>query len=209
MLVLVLVGTTASVSGKSKLVEISTLAKSQGINLSNLFPDPPVFCYAGEAVRVNGKDKVSYRNAIFLLVEQIQTAGKLYVSSGTKCIQTNDLWSDKYPKSQWSFKSYWNHFPALHEGVEYLATFQEGSDIWCRIPRLEVVNYLWDSEGGGWDKVSYRKVVIFIAGGEYPGFKYLDRFFPEYSYSEYYVSKDSLCFSNKDEALLKGYRVLE
>ncbi len=184
------------------------MARSQGFDTENLLLDPMVWCYAKKALRINGKEKIAYQNAIFFLDGAINTLGILYVSKDTLCKQTNEIWGKEYPRSKWSIMSYYNHYPNMYKGVIYLGLNDEMS-YYCKVSRLELVNYRWESEGGGYDKRSFRRVVIHIAGGEYPGFRYLDRFFPMYSFSEYFISKDSKCFETKEEAVSGGFKLLE
>lgn len=197
-----------SSKGLVGMVEIGSLARSQGFDTENLLLDPIVWCYAKKALRINGRERIAYQNAIFYLDGAIKTLGVLYVSKDTICLQTNEIWVKEYPRSKWSIMSYYNHYPNMFKGVVYLSLNDELS-YYCQVPNLQIVNYKRESEGGGYDKLSFRRVVIYISGGEYPGFRYLDRFFPKYSFSEYFISKDSKCFLSKEEAVRGGFKLLK
>ena len=190
-------------NGNNGMVEIRALARSQGF-VSNLVVDPPVTCYAKKATRTYNGNKIQYQNAVFILMSQLQNKGQLFVSAETKC--TQEYWNTKaYPPTQWQFFNFHNHYPTLYQGGQWDSMIRSEDLSWCRVLRLELVHKKWGLDS--FDYSSYRKVVIHISPED--GFSFINKFLPQYSFAEYFLSKDVRCFMSKEEALRGGFKLLE
>jgi len=185
--------------------EIKALARSQGVDVSNLLTNPPVTCYAPKATRVVDGMKIEYSKAVFILISEVQSKGVLYVSSDTKC--RKEYWDlKKYPPTLWQTYEFYNHYPELWNGGLWNSLIRKDgthdTKPWCRVSRAEVV--VKNSGFEIFDNYSYRKLVLFIPSDAWDGLT--KEFNPNASW--WYVSKDITCFKSLVEAERGGYRFL-